>query len=153
MNLKEISFLKMVKIIGIYHTFRNSKIEIPDRIFEIKSLRKPFVNFENLIIEDDFITFDKIEIPKKFPIKRGEVVFTGRTTPEDILIDNKISFELKAVDGEDIPNKFTAKIPMTSQVLLKNMIFQLNLSTLMECQINLEFLKIILKKLSIEVNI
>ena len=91
--------------------FRNSKIEIPDRIFEIKSLRRPFVNFENLIIEDDFITFDKIEIPKKFPIKRGEVVFTGRTTPDDILVNNKISFELKAVDGDDIHNKFTAKIP------------------------------------------
>ena len=91
--------------------FRNSKIEIPDRIFEIKSLRKPFVNFENLIIEDDFITFDRIEIPKKFPIKRGEVVFTGRTTPDDILKDNKISFELKALVGDDIPNKFNAKIP------------------------------------------
>ena len=91
--------------------FRNSKLKIPDRLFEIKSLRRPFVNFENLIIEDDFITFDKIEIPKNFPIKRGEVVFIGRTTPEDVLTDNKISFELKPVDGENIPNKFTAKIP------------------------------------------
>ena len=91
--------------------FRNSKIEIPDRIFEIKSLRRPFVNIENLTIEDDFITFEKIEIPRNFPINRGEVVFTGRTAPDDLLIDNKLYFELKAVDGGDVPNKFTAKIP------------------------------------------
>lgn len=91
--------------------FRNSKFKIPDRLFEIKFLNRPFVNFNNLIIDDDFITFDEIKIPKNFPIKKGEVVFIGRSTPDEILIENKISFELKALEGEDIPNKFTAKIP------------------------------------------
>ena len=91
--------------------FRNSKLNIPDRLFEIKSLRKSFVSFKDLTIEDDFITFNKIEIPEHFPIKKGEIVFVGRTTMEEVLDDNKISFELKPIDDGDLPNRFQAKIP------------------------------------------
>lgn len=93
--------------------FRNSKLKIPDRLFEIKSLIRPFVNFNNLIVEDDFITFDNIEIPKNFPIKKGEVVFIGRTDSGEVLADNKITFELKAMNEKNVPDQFTAKIPTT----------------------------------------
>jgi glycosyltransferase involved in cell wall biosynthesis len=95
--------------------FRNSKLKIPDSIFKIKSLRRSFISFNDLIIENDFITFDKIEIPEHFPITKGEVVFVGRTTANEVLDDNKISFELKPTDGADIPYKFNVKIP-TSQL-------------------------------------
>ena len=91
--------------------FRNSKLKIPDTLFVIKSLRRSFVNFKDLIIEEDNITFECIEIPKNFPIKKGEVVFVGRTTFEDVLEDNKLSFELEPEDGDNIPYRFTAKIP------------------------------------------
>ena len=91
--------------------FRNSKLKIPDRLFEIKSLRKSFVSFNDLIIDDNYITFDKIEIPEHFTIKKGEIVFVGRTTIEEILEDNKISFKLKPIDDGDKSNKFTIKIP------------------------------------------
>ncbi|MGB9979569.1 glycosyltransferase family 2 protein [Methanobacterium sp.] len=91
--------------------FRNSKLKIPDRLFEIKSLRKSFVTFNNLITNEDFIIFDHIEIPKNFPIKKGQVVFTGRTTLDRVLDDNKLLFELKPIDDDDIPSKFTVKIP------------------------------------------
>jgi glycosyltransferase involved in cell wall biosynthesis len=107
--------------------FRNSKLKIPDSLFEIKSLRRSFIKFNNLIIEDDFITFDKIEIPKNFPIKKAEVVFTGRTTAYEILNDNKLAFELKAINGNDTPNKFTTKIPNT------------HLSSVEEYDISLQF--------------
>jgi glycosyltransferase involved in cell wall biosynthesis len=93
--------------------FRNSKLKIPDRLFEIKSLRKSFVRFNNLIVDEDFITFDQIEIPKNFPIKKGEAVFSARTPLDNVLDDNKLLFELKAIDNQDIPNKFTVKIPTT----------------------------------------
>ncbi len=91
--------------------FRNSKLKIPDRLFEIKSLRKSFVTFNDLIVDEDFITFDQIEIPKNFPIKKAEVVFSARTPSDQVLDDNKLLFELKAIDTNDIPNKFTVKIP------------------------------------------
>ncbi len=91
--------------------FRHPKLKIPDSLFEINALTRSFVNFNDLIIEDDIITFDSIEIPKNFPIKKGEVVFVGRTTYEDVLEDNKLSFILKPVVGDDIPNTFNAKIP------------------------------------------
>lgn len=91
--------------------FRNSKLKIPDKLFEIKELRSSFVAFNNLTIEDDFITFDQVEIPKNFPIKKGKVVFSGRTTEDEILDNNKLFFELKAINNEDIPHRFTAKIP------------------------------------------
>ena len=106
--------------------FRNSKLKIPDRLFEIKSLRKSFVSFNDLIIDDDHITFDKIEIPENFPIKKGEIVFVGRTTMEEILEDNKISFKLKHIDGGDKTNKFTVKIPANqlNSVELYDIIFK-----------------------------
>jgi glycosyltransferase involved in cell wall biosynthesis len=91
--------------------FRDSKLKIPDSLFEIKSLRRSFVNFKNLTIQDDLIVFDKIEIPKNFPINKGEIVFIGRTVSDEVLEDNKISFELKALNGEDVPSVFTAEIP------------------------------------------
>ena len=91
--------------------FRNSKLKIPDRLFEIKNLRRLFVNFDNLVLEDDYITFENIEIPKNFPIKKGEVVFIGRTSEDELLEDNKRCFELEPVNDDNIPNKFKAKIP------------------------------------------
>ena len=91
--------------------FRNSKIKIPDRLFEINTLRRSFVNFDNLVLEDDFITFENIKIPKNFPIGKGEVVFIGRTTEDELLEDNKRSFELEAVNEDNIPDTFKAKIP------------------------------------------
>jgi glycosyltransferase involved in cell wall biosynthesis len=90
--------------------FRNSKLKIPDRIFEIKSLRRSFISFKDLIVEDDYITFENIKIPEHFPITKGEVVFVGRTTKKEILDDNKISFELKPIN-DNISNIFTARIP------------------------------------------
>ncbi len=105
--------------------FRNSKLKIPDSIFNIKSLRRSFISFNDLIVEDDYVTFDKIEIPKHFPIKKGEVVFVGRTSKDEILNDNKISFELKPMD-ENKPNIFTAKVPTNqlNSVEVYDMIFK-----------------------------
>jgi hypothetical protein len=91
--------------------FRNSKLKIPDRLFEIKSIRRFFVNFDNLVLEDDFITIENIKIPKDFPIKKGEVVFIGRTPEDELLEDNKRCFELEAVNDDNISDTFKAKIP------------------------------------------
>ncbi len=91
--------------------FRNSKIKIPDRFFEIKSLRRFFVNFDDIVIEDEFITFNKIVIPKNMPIKTAKVLFIGKTTEDEVLDDNKLSFELNVINGEEIPFEFTAKVP------------------------------------------
>lgn len=95
--------------------FRNLELRIPDKLFEIKELRSSFVAFNKLIIDDDSIIFDHVEIPKNFHIKKGNVIFIGRTPENEVLDNNKLFFELKSIDNEDIPHKFTAKIP-TSQL-------------------------------------
>ena len=45
------------------------------------------------------------------PIKTAKVVFIGKTTEDEVLDDNKLSFELNVINGEEIPFEFTAKVP------------------------------------------
>ena len=89
----------------------------------------------------------KLEIPEHFPIKKGEIVFVGRTTTDEILDDNKISFELKPIDDGDIPNKFTVKIPTNQLNSVEEYDITFKFDYLNGMYNNLEYLKIILKKL------
>lgn len=90
--------------------FRNSNIEIPDNLFEIKYLNPHFLNIEKIITTKDLITFEGIELPEHFEISKGEIVFIGRTKPIDKIIDNSFAFEIEKIEDSD-KNLFRVEIP------------------------------------------
>lgn len=74
--------------------FRNPKIEIPDELFEIKSMHNAFLNIKKLTVNEDSILFN-IELPKYNNIENCYIEFIGRTKSDDILEKNIKRFKLE----------------------------------------------------------
>jgi|GEM_PF-434922 len=91
--------------------FRNLDVNVPDELFEIKNLLPQFFKINHLITDDNLIVFDEIEIPKNYDIKKGEILFIGRTSPYDVLDENYLSFEIEKVE-DDNRNLYHLEIPI-----------------------------------------
>lgn len=87
--------------------FRNPAVSIPDRLFKIKYLLNQFVTIDEIIINEDKISFSNIKIPKYLPIKKLQVVLMGATDYSDVLDNNILTFDLDSVQiGDNISYYF-----------------------------------------------
>ncbi len=93
--------------------FRNPKINIPDELFEIRYLKRQFINIDEISVNNDYILFKNIEIPKYFDLKKGEIVFKGRAKEDDIFSELCFSFDIKKVSNSDNLNLYHAEIPIS----------------------------------------
>lgn len=92
------------------HLFRNSKIDIPDFLFEINFMSNQFLSIEKISILESFIHFKNIKFPKYFNFDYGEVLLAGKTPVDDVLENNTLHIELDPVDS--VENIYEAKIPI-----------------------------------------
>jgi len=94
------------------HLFRNSKIDIPDFLFEINYMQNQFFNIDTISINESFVHFQNIQFPKYFKLDYGEVLLVGKTTVDEVLEENTIHMKLDQID--DVENIYEAKIPIES---------------------------------------
>ena len=92
--------------------FRDSNVEIPDELFEIKKLMPQFLNISEIITTYDSMIFNEIELPKFFRMSKGEIVFAGRTGSDEVLEENSIPFEICPVSNEEGKQIFKVEIPL-----------------------------------------
>lgn len=88
--------------------FRAFEINIPDELFEIHYLSPNFLNIKNITATNDSIIFNGIQLPKYFPIKKGQVLLCGRTPYNEVLMDNILSFVVESMD--EVNNVFNLEI-------------------------------------------
>ena len=96
--------------------FRNPDIDIPDELFEIKTMIPQFFSVDEVIMNDDVIRFEGIELPRYIKTKRCEIQFNGRTNYLEKFVDNSFAFEMQKVE-DDERNIYRVEIP-TSQLRL-----------------------------------
>lgn len=92
--------------------FRDSNIDIPDRLFEIKRMMPQFLKIGEIVTSDDSIIFNEIEVPKFFKMKKGEIIFIGRTRFDEVLEENSLHFEINPIANEEGKNLFNVEIPL-----------------------------------------
>ena len=83
--------------------------DIPDELFEIKSLIVQFLNIGKITTTPDEIIFDDIRLPKYVNVSRCEINFMGKTYAHGDLLKNTLSYELKPL-GENI---FSLRVPLS----------------------------------------
>ena len=89
--------------------FRNEKYNIPDEIFEVKSLMSNFIYIEKLSDDDDYIIFENVKLPKYLDIESAEIYLMKRVGVDEVLEENFNSYELVERDER---NAFNLKIPI-----------------------------------------
>lgn len=94
-----------------WNIFLLKKNIVPEEILEIKSMMPPFLNIENVLINDKYILFDGISLPKHLKTDRCEINFIGKTDYEGVLNDNILSYEIIPKDLDE--NVFCLKIPIS----------------------------------------
>ncbi len=92
-----------------WNLFLLKKNIVPDEILEIKSMMPPFLNIEKVLINDKYILFDGISLPRYLKTERCEINFVGKTDCNGVLNDNILSYEIIPKDLND--NIFHLKIP------------------------------------------
>lgn len=92
-----------------WNIFLLKKNIVPDEILEIKSMMPPFLNIEKVLINDEYILFEGISLPKHLKTKRCEINFVGKTDSKNVLNDNILSYEI--IPKELNENIFYLKIP------------------------------------------
>lgn len=89
--------------------FRNDEENIPDEVFEVRSLMSQFINIDKISANDDFIIFENIRLPRHLEMEKCEICLMGRVGVEDILEENYLNYELEESDDENV---FNIKIPV-----------------------------------------
>lgn len=72
--------------------------EIPDELFEVKSMIPQFLKIDQITTSDSQITFKGIEIPDNLKTTKLVINFIGKTNYDGVLADNILTYEV--VDGE-----------------------------------------------------
>ncbi|QJC90341.1 glycosyltransferase [Bacillus inaquosorum] len=85
--------------------FRDRDLNIPDCIFEIKTLKEEFVKIKGIDVTEEYLSFNEIKVPKSFSDIELSVSFESRFNPED-----KRIFDIPT----DNSNIFNGKIPLSS---------------------------------------
>ena len=89
--------------------FRNEKYNIPDEIFEVKSLMSNFINIDRLSADDDYVIFENVKLPKYLDIESAEIYLMKRVGVDEVLEDNYKSYELIESDERNV---FSLEIPI-----------------------------------------
>ncbi len=89
--------------------FRNEKLNIPDEIFEVKSLISNFIDIEKISADDNYIIFENVKLPKYLDIKSAEIFLMERIGVDEVLEDNFKAFRLVESDERNV---FNLKIPV-----------------------------------------
>lgn len=85
--------------------FRDRDLNIPDCIFEIKTLKEEFVKIKGIDVTEEYLSFNEIKVPKSFSDIELSISFESRFNPED-----KRIFDIPT----DNSNIFNGKIPLSS---------------------------------------
>ena len=85
---------------------------VPNELLEIKSMIPPFLNIEKIFINDEYILFEGISLPKHLKTKKCEINFVGKTDYDGVLKDNILSYECIPKDLTE--NTFYLKISTSS---------------------------------------
>lgn len=96
--------------------FRNESLNIPDELFEIKSLMTNFISIDKMIIDEEHIIFENIEVPKYLNVEYVEIILEGKADINQRLEDNSKTYMLKE-SGEE--NRFNLMIPIDDLMELK----------------------------------
>ncbi|WP_405306642.1 glycosyltransferase family 2 protein [Methanobrevibacter sp.] len=91
--------------------FRDSALNIPDELFEIRYLQTQFINIEEISVNEKSILFKNIEIPKYYDLVKGEILFKGRANENEIYSEFCSSFEVEKIDIPD-KNVYEVEIPL-----------------------------------------
>lgn len=91
--------------------FRDSALNIPDELFEIRYLQTQFINIEEISVNEKSILFKNIEIPKYYDLVKGEILFKGRAKENEIYSEFCSSFEVEKIDIPD-KNVYEVEIPL-----------------------------------------
>lgn len=89
--------------------FRNEKLNIPDEIFEVKSLISNFIDIGKLSADDDHIIFENVKLPKYLDIENAEIFLMERIGVDEVLEDNFKAYRLVESDERNV---FNIKIPV-----------------------------------------
>lgn len=89
--------------------FRNERLNIPDEIFEIRSLIANFINIEKVSTDDESIIFSNLKLPKYLDIESAEIFLMERIGVDDVLDENFKSYELVESDERNV---FNLRIPI-----------------------------------------
>ncbi|MDR3223804.1 MAG: glycosyltransferase [Methanobrevibacter sp.] len=90
--------------------FRNPKYDIPDEFFKVKYLSGEFVNFDDIIIEDEYMEFKNIKIPKKFRLIEKNVLFRKKTMQNENLEENSIYLNLRKAKSDEVMDIYGMKL-------------------------------------------
>lgn len=63
--------------------FRDRDLNIPDFIFEIKTLKEEFVKIKGIDVAEEYLSFNEIKVPKSFSGIELSVSFESRFNPDD----------------------------------------------------------------------
>ena len=74
--------------------FRNEEVDIPDELFEIKSMISQFLTIGRIATTDEEIVFEDIRLPRYLKVDRCEINFIGKTYSDGVLQDNTLSYQL-----------------------------------------------------------
>ncbi|MDU0812144.1 glycosyltransferase [Bacillus siamensis] len=85
--------------------FRDRSLNIPDFIFEIKTLKEEFIKIKGIDVTEAYLSFNEIKVPKSFSNIELSISFESRFNPAD-----KKTFD---ISGEN-SNIFNGKVPLSS---------------------------------------
>lgn len=88
--------------------FRNPEYNIPDEIFEIKSMLSNFISIDNYRLDRNFLYFDNISVPKNIKFDEVNVLFEGITHKYGFRENNIVVFNLENMGD----NTFNAKLDL-----------------------------------------
>lgn len=91
--------------------FRDNNSNIPDELFEIHLLQRQFINIEEIVTTKTSIIFNKIKIPKHFPLEEGSIVLKGLTNPYHCFEEDILYFKLEKLENTD-ENLYKVEIPI-----------------------------------------
>ena len=101
-------FIEKDKIYWDLKYFRNSKYNIPDKLFEIKNIHHNFININDMEVDSDYIYLNNISIPHNLKIDEAKIIFEGMTRKYGSKDKNNYQFDLEIIGI----NKFNAKVPI-----------------------------------------
>ena len=101
-------FIEKDKIYWDLKYFRNSKYNIPDKLFEIKNIHHYFININDMEVDSDYIYLNNISIPHNLKIDEAKIIFEGMTRKYGSKDKNNYQFDLEIIGI----NKFNAKVPI-----------------------------------------